>query len=421
MKTKQLRNRIVIYFVSIVVLLSLLFSSVTLIFSFVVEDNFFYQILNGQKRLVKEQINQAQLPRPNVSFIKYYEDRSTLPLPIKIALEAEPRRKEFSDDSGKHFHIAFVDESNLHQHILLADVSDQLVVNKLMGTIFGFSSALLLFGIALALLLAFGTIKLVKKQLQPLDDLMDIVDNSPVTQLPTNFASRFKSNEIGRFAKVLQLALTRINSFINREQQFTRDVSHELRTPLTINQGALTLLAKTQLTPEQQKFVVRIDDANKQMQRTIEALLALAREKGTEIKKNNLKALIETCVLDNLEVLSGVDLCIEIESNVYIEMGEDEFKLILQNLLYNAVEHGKCNQIKLSFHDGSLSIIDNGKGFPSGLAISEAFETGVRGSSSNGCGIGLSLVKRLCEKYGVKVKIEQMENGVAVELCFQYQ
>lgn len=418
MKTKQLRNRIVIYFVSIVVLLSLLFSSITLMFSFVVEDNFFYQILNGQKRLVKEQINQAQLPRPNVSFIKYYEDRSTLPLPIKIAIEAEPRRKEFSDGSGKHFHIAFVDEFNLHQHILLADVSDQLVVNKLMGTIFGFSSALLIFGIALALLLAFGTIKLVKKQLQPLDDLMDIVDNSPVTQLPTNFASRFKSNEIGRFAEVLQVALTRINSFINREQQFTRDVSHELRTPLTINQGALTLLAKTQLTPEQQKFVDRIDDANKQMQRTIEALLALAREKGNEIKKNKLKALIETCVLDNLEVLSGVELCIDIDDNAYIKMGESEFKLVLQNLLYNAVEHGKCNQINLTYHGGMLSVTDNGKGFPSGIALPEAFDVGVRGPASNGLGIGLSLVKRLCVKCGVSVNIEQMENTVAVQLGF---
>ncbi|OKY26406.1 HAMP domain-containing sensor histidine kinase [Thalassotalea sp. PP2-459] len=421
MKTKQLRNRIVFYFVSIVVLLSLLFSSITVMFSYVVEDNFFYQILNEQKQLVKEQIELALPPQSNVSFIQYYEDRIALPLAIQTALEREPRRKEFSDDSGKHFHITYVDESNLYQHILLADVSDQLVVNKLMGTIFGFSSGLLLFGIVLALLLSYGTVKLAKKLLQPLDGLMDIIDNSPVTQLPTNFASQFKNNEVGRFAKVLQEALTRIKSLINREQQFTRDVSHELRTPLTISQGALTLLTKTQLTPEQQKFVHRIDDGNKQMQKTIEALLALAREKETKIKEKNLKALIESCVLDNLEVLTGIDLCIKIDSNVYIEMGEDEFKLILQNLLYNAVEHGKCNQIKLSFHDGSLSVIDNGKGFSSGVAISEAFETGVRGSSSNGCGIGLSLVKRLCEKYGVKVKIEQMENGVAVKLCFHSQ
>lgn len=418
MKTKQLRNRIIIYFVSIVVLLSLLFSSITLIFSYVVEDNFFYQILNGQKRLVKEQINQGQQPRPNVSFIKYYEDRSALPLSIQIALEAEPRRKEFSGGSSQHFHIAFVDESNLHQHILLADVSDQLVVNKLMGSIFGFSSALLSFGIVLALLLAFGTIKLAKKQFQPLDDLMDIIDNSPVTQLPTNFASRFNSNEIGRFTEVLQEALTRIKSFINREQQFTRDVSHELRTPLTINQGALTLLAKTQLTLEQQKFVDRIDDANKQMQRTIEILLALAREKGPEIKKNNLKALIEACVLDNLEVLSGVKLCIDIDDNIYIKLGEGEFKLVLQNLLYNAVEHGKCNQINLTYHDGALNVIDNGKGFPSEVALPDAFDTGVHGSASNGLGIGLSLVKRLCVKYGVNVNIKQMEHGVAIELLF---
>lgn len=418
MKTKQLRNRIVLYFVSIVVLLGLLFTSITVIFSYVVEDNFFYQILNEQKRLVKEQIELTLPPQPNVSFIKYYEDRIALPLPIQTALEREPRRKEFSDDNGKHFHIAFVDESNLHQHILLADVSDQLVVNKLMGTIFGFSSALLLFGVALALLLSFGTIKLAKKLLQPLDDLMDIVDNSPATQLPTNFASQFKNNEIGRFAKVLQIALTRIKSLINREQQFTRDVSHELRTPLTISQGALTLLTETQLTSEQQKFVHRIDDANKQMQRTIEALLALAREKGAEIKENNLKALIESCVIDNLEVLTDIDLRIEIDNNVNIKMGEDEFKLILQNLLYNAVDHGMCNQIKLSYHDGRLCVIDNGKGLPLGVSISEVFKTGIRGSASNGCGIGLSLVKRLCEKYGVTVEIAQAENGVTVELCF---
>lgn len=418
MKTKQLRNRIVLYFVSIVILLSLLFSSITLIFSYVVEDSFFYQILNEQKHLVKEQLEQQQLPKPNVSFIKYFRNRSDLPSAIQIALEVEPNRREFSDEGGQHFHIAYLEEDNLRSHILLANVSNQMVVNNLMGSIFGFSSALLLFGLVLALLLAFGTVKLAKRLLQPLDDLMDIVDNSPVKSLPTNFADKFNNNEIGRFANVLQEALTRINAFITREQQFTRDVSHELRTPLTINQGALSLLAQTELTPEQEKFVLRMTDANKQMQRTIEALLSLAREKRPEVDKVNLKVAIEHCVLNNLDVLDGVELHIDVSDGSFISMGEDEFKLVLQNLLYNAIEHGKCSQIHINNQGNKLTVLDNGIGFSSANMLTEAFEAGVRGAASQGLGIGLSLVKRLCDKYEVKVEIQKRNAGTAVELSF---
>ncbi|WP_394227792.1 sensor histidine kinase [Pseudoalteromonas spongiae] len=418
MTAKQLRNKIVTYFVSIVVLLSILFSLVTLMFSFVVEDTFFYQILNSEKQQVLSQIQSGQTPKPHFDFITYHKNQSTLPKLVQQALSKAPKQREFSGAKNTHYHIAYLDDNQRQQHILLAEVSQQLVVNRLTNKLFYFSFGLLCFGILLALVLALGTVKLSKTLLNPLDDLMTIVDNSPVEKLPTKFAAQFKQNEIGRFAQTLEAALVRVSAFVTREQQFTRDVSHELRTPLTVSQGAVTLLTHTELNQAQQKFVTRISDANQQMHEIIETLLALAREKHRDTEHTNLKSVIENCIIKNQALLKDVAIDISLADNANVAMGALELSLVVQNLLQNAIYHGQGSHIKIEFQDNVLTIADNGKGLTDTLSSQSVFEAGQRGPNSHGSGIGLSLVKRLCEKYGVDVSLNSDNGGVTITLTF---
>ncbi|WP_448213646.1 sensor histidine kinase [Colwellia sp. MEBiC06753] len=415
MKTNQLRRRIISYFVSIVVLLSLLFSLITLLFSYIIEDSFFYQILANEKHQVSVQLAQGEKPKPHFDFVAFHRTRESLPKIVQELLAEEPERIEFSGEAGKHYHIAFLDEQVRDQNILLAEVSEHLVVRKLKGQIFGFTLVLLAIGLVVALLLAFGTVRLIKKLMKPLDELMDIVDSSPVEKLPTNFAEQFQQNEIGKFAQTLEVALKRISAFVKREQQFTRDISHELRTPVTISQGALSLLRHTELDSRQQALVARIADADQQMQATLETLLALAREKSIEPEQTHLKSVVETCVINNHHLLQQTTLNIDVPDDVYVAMGGQELRLVIQNLLQNAAYHSQGSQVQISYQNSRLIIADNGSGFE---INDQVFDAGIRGPKSKGQGLGLSLVKRLCEKFEVEVSLSSTEYGVKVVLAF---
>ncbi|MEK0158077.1 HAMP domain-containing sensor histidine kinase [Pseudoalteromonas piscicida] len=419
MKTKQLRNRIITYFVSIVVLLSILFSLITLLFSYIIEDSFFYQILEDERKQIALQIVNNETPKAHFDFVTFHPTTDTLPAVVRRLLAEEPNRKEFSAEAGKHYHIAFLNKDDRGQGILLAEVSEHLVVRELRGLMLGFSLTLLAIGLIIALLLALGTVKLAKKLLKPLDELMVIVEASPVENLPTNFASQFSQNEIGKFAQTLESALARIRAFVERERQFTRDISHELRTPVTISQGAVSLLKHTELNSKQQELVARIAESDQQMQLTLEALLALAREKADTPQQTNLQSVIEACIINNQALFEHKVLSIDIPGNVFVSMAAQELRLVVQNLLQNAVYHSQGEQIYLHYRDNTLTIADDGQGLPQTFTAHEqAFESGMRGPNSLGTGIGLSLVKRLCEKFSVEVMIESCKTGVSVHLKF---
>lgn len=54
----------------------------------------------------------------------------------------------------------------------------------------------------------------------------------------------------GVLAKALEQAMQRVEAFVERELQFSRDASHELRTPVTVIKGAVELLKRKFSNPE---------------------------------------------------------------------------------------------------------------------------------------------------------------------------
>jgi len=74
--------------------------------------------------------------------------------------------------------------------------------------------------------------------------LAEQVAKSGPNNLPTDLSRNFYEDEVGVLAKALEQSMQRVEAFVNREQQFTRDVSHELRTPVTVIKGAAELLKR---------------------------------------------------------------------------------------------------------------------------------------------------------------------------------
>ncbi len=414
MKITQLRVRIISYFVAAALLISALYGATAFIFAYHVEDNFFKALLNGEAQAIEQQLKRGQSPSPKLEFVRFYETANELPAFISDILVSQPKRREFAAQDGKHYHLLQIEPG-----YLLADVSNYLVVRKAKQVMLNYLSVLLAVVTVIAILVGFAAYRIAKRLLSPLDELMGIVEKAPVEQLPQGFAERFQKDEIGTFATALEQALARIKAFVQREQHFTRDVSHELRTPTTISLGAITLLKKTSLSPEQQPLVSRIEQAQIQIEQSLSTLLALAREDKSASTKTRLLPVVEQSIIQQHPFSSDkdIELNIDIKPQQEVPMAEAPLLILLNNLIGNAFKYTVSGTVSIRYEKHKLIVSDSGNGIETALQP-YIFDAGIKGETSQGLGMGLSIVKRLCEQFSIEYQVNSSEQGTEFSFSF---
>lgn len=414
MKITQLRVRIISYFVGAALLISALYGATAFIFAYHVEDNFFKALLNGEAQAIEQQVKRGQSPSPKLEFVRFYETANELPALISDVLVSQPKRREFAAQDGKHYHLLKIEPG-----YLLADVSDYLVVREAKQVMLNYLSVLLAIVTVIAILVGFAAYRIAKRLLSPLDELMGIVEKAPVEQLPQGFAERFQKDEIGTFATALEQALARIKAFVQREQHFTRDVSHELRTPTAISLGAITLLKKTSLSPEQQPLVSRIEQAQIQIEQSLSTLLALAREDKSASTKTRLLPVVEQSIIQQHPFSSDkdIDLNIDIKPQQEVPMAEAPLLILLNNLIGNAFKYTVSGTVSIRYEKHKLIVSDSGNGIEAALQP-YIFDAGIKGETSQGLGMGLSIVKRLCEQFSIEYEVNSSKQGTEFSFNF---
>ena len=236
-------------------------------------------------------------------------------------------------------------------------------------------------------------------------------------------AQGFAKDEIGQLAQVFSVYLKRMRDFIDRERNFTSDVSHELRTPLTIVQGVLELMEDDlPVSDKQRERIAKIGRANSEMTDLTTALLLMAREKNNdiEIQVCNVNDVVDMVIEMNKHLLSP-NTKVEVVnlSNVIIPAERMLLSIVVSNLIRNAFSHTAFGKVNISIENNQLTVADTGAGIPS-QEIGKVFQKYFRGSSSTGSGIGLSLVKRICDRYEWDIILTSIEGqGTTAKLIFK--
>jgi len=93
----------------------------------------------------------------------------------------------------------------------------------------------------------------------------------------------------------------------------------------------------------------------------------------------------------------------------------------LGNLIGNAVKYTREGEVVVQVREGAVDVMDSGPGLSEEDAA-RLFERGYRGThagSSHGGGIGLSIVRRLCQLYAWDVRmVPGQERGAVASLVF---
>lgn len=245
--------------------------------------------------------------------------------------------------------------------------------------------------------------------MKPVSQLIGYVAALEPGAAQVRLGEKFGDQEMGRIAKAFDHYQDRIGRFIDRERAFTDDASHELRTPLAVVLSALPLLQEeTALTPQGTERLARIERAARQMELLIETLLRLAREdEGWHAEPCHLEQVLNETA-DTFRPFAeqkSLELACTIDQPVTILAPPGMATCVVGNLLGNAIQHTRQGRILLRLQADRILVEDTGPGIAD-VELSHIFKHRYRGASSQGLGIGLYLVHRICERLGWTIEVQ---------------
>jgi len=191
-----------------------------------------------------------------------------------------------------------------------------------------------------------------------------------------------------------------------RLEQFASVVSHDLRNPLNTMEGSLEL-AENAGDPED---FDRCRRAVSQMRRLIDDLLTLSR-RGDIVDSTAPVELVDLSE-STWQTVQTEDATLSVETDRVIVADRNRLEQLFGNLYRNAVEHG-VPTVTVTVGDVSdgFLVADDGPGIPT-EARDDVFEAGYS-ATSDGTGLGLEIVRQICDAHGWAVVATESRDGGA--------
>ncbi|RZJ72721.1 HAMP domain-containing sensor histidine kinase [Flavobacterium sp.] len=244
-----------------------------------------------------------------------------------------------------------------------------------------------------------------------------------------------RKDELYKLSVSLNSLLERVEAMMAREKEFTANASHELRTPLAVVKGTLEVLIRKPREVEQ--YEDKVSYCLKEIDRLtnlVEQLLDLARFENRKQDLKIVEVAIDEVVLEALQLYSEqiqiqkllVDFTFD--RHFFVQSDASMASTVISNVLSNAIKYSKPGgllKITLTQADDTtiLEVSDDGIGI-SETELKRIFEPFYRAgdesrSGIGGTGLGLSLVKRVCDLLKIKLQINSaIDVGTNVILTF---
>lgn len=203
-------------------------------------------------------------------------------------------------------------------------------------------------------------------------------------------------------------------------EQFVQDISHELNTPITALQMSSSRALQKGVYDE--KSLKNISISTKQLYTLYRSLTFLNFETPTEsIPTIDLQKVLQEVVeyYAQLCEAKGINVVLRSEQS-FLAIEEDKARLFFSNLLSNAIKYSMPHtNITLTLTKNSFVIKDEGVGVAK-EKLEKIFDLYVRSSSlAGGFGVGLSIVKKICDEANIKISISsEVDKGTEIELLW---
>jgi signal transduction histidine kinase len=272
--------------------------------------------------------------------------------------------------------------------------------------------------IAIVIVAALAASAISARLVEPVTALAERLTQIDPGERHVRIGAQFAGNELEPIARSVDMFMERLDGFVEREQSFTATASHELRTPLAVMRGAVELLETSAADrPGAGKALARIQRAVREMTEFTDALLALSREQhAVSETKCDVNAVLARVVEDQRSVSPGKRIVLDIEAGTRLQVAAPEsmVAMTIGNLVRNAVQHGTGGEVLCRSHGHELVVTNAGTLPTENLSAAPRRFT----THPGGHGMGLYLVRRICERYGWEIRLENGPRGVTARVGF---
>ncbi|HDR7619343.1 MULTISPECIES: HAMP domain-containing histidine kinase [Bacillus] len=282
-----------------------------------------------------------------------------------------------------------------------------------------------------------GGILITKKLLSSVQNITDTMKRIKKNGLNERVPVRENNDELAKLSILFNEMMDEVETSFTQQKQFVEDASHELRTPLTIIQGHLSMLNRwgkndpAILDKSLQSSLKEVDRLNK----LVSELLELSRAESEQIypiaaERVHVNSVLKQ-ITQNFAILQTdfqFDMKLDADE-AYVSIPSSYLEQIIIIVMDNAVKYTKeANKyicIESSIRSGKIKIriIDHGAGIPEAdlpFVLNRFYRVDkARSRKQGGNGLGLSIAKRLVEKYNGAIQLESKENeGTIVAITF---
>jgi signal transduction histidine kinase len=271
---------------------------------------------------------------------------------------------------------------------------------------------------------------LARRALRPLRHITDTATRIADRNLHERIALTGPHDEVKELADTIDDMLDRLDRSFDAQRRFVANASHELRTPLAVNRTLLEVAASDPNASEDLKRIApRLLATNERSERLVNGLLTLTRsEQPIEERTTIDLATVAAAVIDQQRHEAhqrGVTITTDLR-RAPIAGNPLLVEQLAANLIQNAIRHGSSdrNAAVRTWHRDTRSVLEVENPGPPVTAqevdrLFEPFQRGNGRTSSDGVGLGLSIVRSVAHAHGGTASARAPDGGgliVRVEL-----
>ncbi|MBS1526752.1 MAG: HAMP domain-containing histidine kinase [Bacteroidetes bacterium] len=244
----------------------------------------------------------------------------------------------------------------------------------------------------------------------------NLTDQNKISKVETGIDEfKLMNDEIASMSR-------RVNRDYQELKNFTENAAHELMTPLSLVNFKMDNLVQEGLVSDRQGVLVEeIYQTLAKMKKLNKSMLMLARIENRlfdERERIDLANAVRDALIQFEELFRkrGIKVSTAIES-AEIVVNVNVLPVLLNNLLSNAVNHNYQNgKILITVSKGYMSIANTGTNKP--LDANAIFQRFYKAAGSEGTGLGLTLIKEICDAFGFTLQYEFHKGLHVFELRF---
>lgn len=195
-------------------------------------------------------------------------------------------------------------------------------------------------------------------------------------------------------AKSLNGLIRRVRIVVSRQKEVAENISHEFKTPLTRIVSSLQLLS-LKVRGEDKKALAKVITEVVELGQSVDTLLAVATEPRFVMEQPETMRL-SPLITEMLTVVpETIAAKVEVPGEMKVAIPPTQMRIILRNLIENAV--------KYNHKDGQIYITAKQTDSEWSLEV----ENTVGKSRSRRHGLGLVIVRRICERQGLAIEMDK--------------